>query len=75
MKISETSGRVIECRVNHRTVRFFVANANDEVQNHHSHGVFYESEQCEKMANFIDPRKVFLDIGANVGGTTRCMLL
>ena len=40
LKISETIGKVIECRVNHRTVRFFVANANDEVQNHHSHGVF-----------------------------------
>ena len=70
MNISETSGKVVESRVAGRVVRFFVANPKDEIQRHHAAGIFYEAEQLEAMAKFVDPQRVFLDIGANVGNHT-----
>ena len=58
MKISETSGKVIECRVNHRTVRFL---SLMQMTRYRTIILMasYETEQLEKMANFIDPRRCF----------------
>ena len=70
MNVLETNGKVVEGRIGVRPVRFFVANPNDEIQKHHAAGTFYETEQLEAMAKFVDPRRVFLDVGANVGNHT-----
>jgi FkbM family methyltransferase len=71
--ISETPGTIVESWVAGRPVRFFVENPKDEIQKHHATGKFYEMEQLEAMSKFIDRRRVFLDVGANVGNHTLYM--
>lgn len=50
-----------------RTVRFFVKNVADIVQNAQANGRFYESDTLPIIERFLRPEGVFLDVGSNVG--------
>lgn len=60
-------GIVTEFAFRGRTVRFFVKNVADIVQNSHANGRFYEIETLPTMERFLRPGGVFLDVGSNVG--------
>jgi len=64
-----SSGSIITSNVRGQEVSFFVADAEDEIQQHHFDGRFYEAEDLELIERKFTGG-VFLDIGANVGNHT-----
>jgi FkbM family methyltransferase len=64
-----TPGAVAVASFEGMTVRFFVANENDEIQQEHLAGRFYEPEELAIIARHYDG-SAFLDVGANVGNHT-----
>ena len=62
-------GVVVERTMNGITVRFFVVDENDHLQQHHLFGKWYEEEELKLMASHFDGG-TFIDIGANVGNHT-----
>lgn len=63
-------GFVVRTRDELGQLSFFVQNPNDSIQRFHSNGLFYEAEDLKLIEPWIDPRGVFLDVGANVGNHT-----
>jgi FkbM family methyltransferase len=61
-----TQGTVVKTTVDGATVRFFIANENDEIQREHRSGKFYEPEELGLIAKHY-AGGTFLDIGSNVG--------
>jgi FkbM family methyltransferase len=63
------SGSIVTSNVDGQEVSFFVADAEDEIQQHHFDGRFYEAEDLELIRNHFNGG-VFVDVGANVGNHT-----
>jgi FkbM family methyltransferase len=68
--IDRRPGTVVTSLINGRTIRFFVANEQDEIQKHHHAGSFYEVEELGIMRAHWRCEGIFVDIGANVGNHT-----
>lgn len=60
-------GRVARSQIWGQTVFFTITNPNDAIQKSHLQGKFYEGEELEIIAKFVEPGSVFCDIGANIG--------
>lgn len=60
-------GRVARSQIWGQTVFFTITNPNDAIQKSHLQGQFYEGEELEIIAKYVEPGSVFCDIGANIG--------
>lgn len=67
MPATVVPGLVVESTFRGKTVRFFVRNIADIVQNAHLNGSFYELDHLAQIERHLTAGGVFLDIGANVG--------
>lgn len=68
--IDRLPGTVVTSLINGRTICFFVANEQDEIQKHHHAGSFYEAEELSIMRAHWRCDGSYVDIGANVGNHT-----
>jgi FkbM family methyltransferase len=59
--------RIARAQIWGQTVLFTITNPNDAIQKSHLQGQFYEGEELEIIAKFVEPGAVFCDIGANIG--------
>ncbi len=62
-----TPGVLAEFACRGQTVRFFVSDIADVIQNQHVNGYFYEPNELEIIAAHLPAGGVYLDVGANVG--------
>ncbi len=60
-------GIIAEFGYRGQTVRFFVRNLVDSIQNYHANGAFYEERELSIIEKHLKPNSVFLDVGSNVG--------
>ncbi|MBU1378375.1 MAG: FkbM family methyltransferase [Alphaproteobacteria bacterium] len=67
MPATTTPGVLAEFAHRGQTVRFFVSDIADVIQNQHINGYFYEPIELDIIAAHFPAGGVYLDIGANVG--------
>jgi len=60
-------GKIIRWEYKGVPVSFFVNNPDDEIQQHHNRGEFYEKDELAIIEQFFKPGDVYLDVGANIG--------
>src|ERR1700676_320036 len=63
-------GTVCSVVIDNKQVYFFIVNKQDEIQQHHVKGCFYEIEELKIIAKFFRRGGVFVDIGTNIGNHT-----
>jgi FkbM family methyltransferase len=59
-------GTIISSQIRNRTIRFFVINPKDAIEQFHYQGRFYEEEELDLISRFYRAG-IFVDIGAHVG--------
>ena len=63
-------GMVVERRIHGQRIRFFVNNPQDIIQRHHATGAFWERDLLALIQDYCIPKRLFIDIGANIGNHT-----